>query len=71
MTSNTNEVSIDEIPSDRIKSELMKIAKKHLNSNNVKISIEHGSKKGTNSIENPLKCLNIFFQNAQVTILSV
>lgn len=51
MATNTDEMNIDEISSDLIKNELIKIVKKHVNSNNVKISIEHGSKKGENSLK--------------------
>lgn len=47
MSVNTvGELSLDEIPGDLIKKELIKLVKRRLNSNNVKISIERGSKKG-------------------------
>lgn len=48
MATITDELNIDEISSDLIKKELIKIAKNLLNSNNVEISIEPGSKKGKN-----------------------
>lgn len=41
-----NGLSIDELAGDRIKSELIKAVKKRLNSDNVEVCIEHGSKKG-------------------------
>lgn len=44
-----DKLNLDEIPNDLIKNELIKIAKKRLNSEDVRISIEHGSKKGTES----------------------
>lgn len=53
MTSNNemNGLSIDELVGDRIKSELYKVVKKQLNSDNVIVSIEHASKKGNISLK--------------------
>lgn len=49
MTTNNCEMdglSIDEISGERIKTGLIEAVKKRLKSDNVKLCIEHGSKKG-------------------------
>lgn len=53
MTSNgetLNGLDISEIPGERIKMGLIEAVKKRLNSDNVELCIEHGSKKGDNFI---------------------
>lgn len=44
-----NDSNIDEISNDRIKESLMKVIRKQLNSNNVEVAMEYGSKKGNNN----------------------
>lgn len=51
MSAIADELNLNEISSDLIKKELIKIAKRRLNSDNVKISIERGSKKGEELID--------------------
>lgn len=44
--STMNGLNIDEISGERIKKMLIRIVEEQLNTKNVKIYIEHGSKKG-------------------------
>lgn len=46
-----NGLSIDEISGERIKNGLLNAVKERLNSDNVELCIEHGSKKGMKSIK--------------------
>lgn len=41
-----NDLDINAIPGECIKAGLIDVVKKHLNSDNVELYIEHGSKKG-------------------------
>lgn len=43
-----DEINLSDIAGELIQNELLEVAKKHLNSINVKFYTEHGSKKGMN-----------------------
>lgn len=75
MTNTNEELNLDEITSDVIKNELIRVVKSRLLSDNIKISIEHGSKKGMNFSEK-YDCRDFLKKNIhnsknQVTILLV